>query len=63
MCMRTRLRLLLICFLLLEATGLTAQTAVKISGNVTASGKPVEATSLSLFKAKDSALVKVEVSY
>lgn len=60
--MRACLHLFLFCFLLVEATGLAAQTAVNISGNITTSGKPVEAASLSLFKGKDSVLIKIEVS-
>ena len=60
--MRTFLRLLAACFFLVETTALSAQNAANISGSITALGKGVEAASLSLFKTKDSSLIKVEIS-
>jgi outer membrane receptor protein involved in Fe transport len=39
-----------------------AQESMSVTGNIGASGKGIEAASLSLLKAKDSSLVKVEVS-
>ncbi len=51
-----------LCFVLIISVSAKAQQNAAIAGKVTASEKPVEAASVSLLKAKDSSLVKIEVS-
>ena len=49
-------------FVFIITTSVKAQQNANVSGKVTASGKPVEAASVSMLKTEDSALVKIEVS-
>jgi len=60
--MRTVLPLLFLLVSFVAASSVKAQQGVTISGSISAAGKGVEAASLSLMKAKDSSLIKLEIS-
>ena len=60
--MKTLLRLFLFCFAFTAANNIYAQQAATISGSISAEGKGIQSASLSLFKTKDSSLVKLEIS-
>ena len=51
-----------VCFVVILNASAKAQQNANVSGKVTASGKPIEAASVSMLKAKDSSLIKIEVS-
>jgi outer membrane receptor protein involved in Fe transport len=60
--MRPLLHLPLFIVVIIFGNKVDAQQGVSVTGNITAAGKNVEAASLSLLKAKDSSLVKIEIS-